>query len=355
MKIVLTGGGTAGHVLPNLALVDSLCEAGFEISYIGGKGGMEAGLVQEVGLDYHAISAGKLRRYLSLKNIADAFRVVKGIGNARKVLKRIKPDIVFSKGGFVTVPVVFAAKMAKIPVIIHESDFTIGLANKLAMPHATKVCYVFPEAIAQIPKGKGVHTGTPIRQEIFNGNVKIAADLCGFKIQKPVIMIIGGSLGSVAINSIVRQALPDLLGKFNVIHICGKDNVDKSLTNDGYKQFEYISNGIGDLFALADLVVSRAGSNAIAEIAALHKPNILIPLPKAVSRGDQILNAKSYEKQGFSVVLDEENLDPQKLIDTIKETFVNRQKFIEKMAKSQTTKNGTAQIIEIIKSVCGML
>ncbi|MCL2753175.1 MAG: undecaprenyldiphospho-muramoylpentapeptide beta-N-acetylglucosaminyltransferase [Defluviitaleaceae bacterium] len=354
MKIVLTGGGTAGHVVPNLALVPHLADEGFEINYIGGKGGMEEGLVAEAGLPYHAISAGKLRRYLSLKNIADGFRVIKGVRDARKVLRKIKPDVVFSKGGFVTVPVVFAAKMAKIPVVIHESDFTIGLANKLAIPRAKKVCCVFPETIKHIKDGKGVHTGTPIRKEVFNGNAKEALKHCGFVAQKPVILVMGGSLGSVAINTILRQNLDVLLKKYNIIHICGKDNVENSLkTTDraGYAQFEYISQGMGDFYALADIVVARAGSNSLAEFLALKKPNVLIPLPKAVSRGDQILNAASFEKQGFSVVLQEEDITNDVFVKTIDDTFANRAGFISVMENSATGGDGSKQIVDIIKSV----
>ncbi|MCL2854421.1 MAG: undecaprenyldiphospho-muramoylpentapeptide beta-N-acetylglucosaminyltransferase [Defluviitaleaceae bacterium] len=349
MKIVLTGGGTAGHVVPNLALVPGLVDAGFEIAYIGGRDGMEKDLVEAEKIPYHGISAGKLRRYLSLKNLTDVLRVVKGVADARKVLKKLRPDVVFSKGGFVTVPVVYAAKMLKIPVVIHESDITVGLANKLAMPHAQKICCVFPETMAGLPANKAVHTGTPLRGEIFKGNAAKGAQICGFTEQLPIIMVMGGSSGSVAINGVLRQALP-YLSEFNIIHICGKGNMDKSLESGKYRQFEYVSGGMGDLYAASRLVVSRAGSNSLAELLALHKPNILIPLPKHASRGDQILNAKSFEKQGFSVVLDEEGLGADDLTKAIKNTFARRAHFEEIMSKANSG-DGTAEIIRIIKSV----
>jgi len=347
MKIVLTGGGTAGHVTPNIALLPGLRLRGFEIIYIGGKGGMEEAMAENAGVTYYGISSGKLRRYLSVKNITDGFRVMRGITQARKILKKIRPDVVFSKGGFVVVPVVLAARMLKIPVVIHESDFSIGLANRLAIPRATKVCCVFPETLKQIPDGKGVLTGTPIRQEILHGSRIAGAAFCNFAAEKPVLLVMGGSQGSAVINACLRDALDDLLTDFNIIHGCGKGNVDEAASRDGYLQFEFIGDNMGDLYALADLVVCRAGSNSISEFLALAKPNLLIPLPKAVSRGDQILNAASFEKQGFSVVLDEEKMTKDVLITKIKELFANRGRYAAAMRKSGNV-DGTAQVVEVI-------
>jgi len=352
VKIILTGGGTAGHVLPNLALVPALLDAGFEIGYIGETNGVEQQLATNAKLKFYGISAGKLRRYLSAKNIADAFRVIKGFGQARKVLRKERPDVIFSKGGFVAVPVVFAAKTLKIPVVIHESDITIGLANKLSIPRAKKVCYVFPETLSQLPKEKAIHTGAPLRKEVLQGSVVRAKKFCGFETEKPVIMIVGGSQGSLALNKIVRESLVELLSDFNIIHICGKGNVDDSLGNqEGYRQFEYIAKEMGDLLAFCDIVVSRAGANAIGEFLALQKPNILIPLSKAASRGDQILNAKSFEAQGFSVVVQEEDLDNKKLVSTIKSTFANKDSFVATMKKSKTSKDPISHILEVIQEV----
>ena len=294
--IVLTGGGTAGHVTPNIALIPKLKEAGYKISYIGSYDGMERKLIEDLGIPYYGISSGKLRRYFDPKNFSDPFRVVKGYFEAKKLLKKLKPNVVFSKGGFVSVPVVLAAKACKVPALIHESDMTPGLANKLCIPSAATVCCNFPETVKCLPENKAVLTGTPIRQELLSGDAREGLKFCGFNAAKPVILVIGGSLGSVAVNNAVRSILPELLKDFQVIHLCGKDKLDASLNGtEGYVQFEYIKDELPDLFAAADLIISRAGANAICEISALAKPNILIPLSANASRGDQILNAVTTE------------------------------------------------------------
>lgn len=333
--IVLTGGGTAGHVTPNIALIPALQEKGYQISYIGSYNGIEKKLIEELGIPYYGISSGKLRRYFDPKNFSDPFRVLKGFSEAKKLLKQLKPDVVFSKGGFVTVPVVIAAKRCKIPAIIHESDMTPGLANKLCIPSAAKICCNFPETVKSLPENKAVLTGTPIRQELMNGNREAARAFCGFHEQKPVLMVIGGSLGAASVNENIRKILPELLKDFQVIHLCGKGKMDESLSNTpGYIQYEYIKQELPDLFALADIVISRAGANAICELHALHKPNLLIPLSAKASRGDQILNARSFERQGFSMVLEEEEITEETLLKTIKELYTNRQAFIDTMAGS---------------------
>lgn len=335
-KIVLTGGGTAGHVTPNIALLPSLKEAGFEVHYIGSYEGIEKKLIEDMGIPYYGISSGKLRRYFDVKNFSDPFRVVKGLSEANRILKKIQPDVVFSKGGFVTVPVVMAAKRNHIPAIIHESDMTPGLANKLCIPSATKVCCNFKETFDLLPEGKAVLTGTPIRKELFEGSAQKAAEFCGLSTDKPTILIIGGSSGSVVINNIVRESLEDILKDFQVIHLCGKDHLDASLTNTpGYVQFEYISKELRDLFALCDLVISRAGANAICELLALKKPNILIPLSKAASRGDQILNAKSFKKNGFSYVIEEEELSKASLLNAIRDVSTHKNEYITAMNESE--------------------
>lgn len=349
-KIILTGGGTAGHVTPNIALVPKLKESGFEIKYIGSYEGMEKKLVEDAGLDYYGISSGKLRRYFSWKNFSDPFRVIKGYFEAKKIIKKYKPDVVFSKGGFVTVPVVFAANKYKVPVIIHESDMTPGLANKLAIKKADKVCHNFPET-AQYLGDKAVHTGSPIRQELFCGNKITALDMCGFTANKPVIMVTGGSLGAENVNKLVRKALPELLKNFQVAHLCGQGKIDENLlSTKGYAQFEYISEEMKDFFAMADLIISRAGANSICEISALRKPNILIPLSAKASRGDQILNARSYEKQGFSEVLDEDIATAEDLINTVNKVYTNRNKYIDAMEKSSGA-GGVEKITTLIKKL----
>ena len=335
-RIVLTGGGTAGHVTPNMALVPELKKEGFDIHYIGSYDGIERKLIEDMNIPYHGISSGKLRRYFDVRNFSDPFRVLKGCSEANTLLKALKPDIVFSKGGFVSVPVVLAAKRRHIPCIIHESDMTPGLANKIAIPCATKVCCNFPETILHLPKGKAVLTGSPIRKELFEGSKIDALDTLGFTKDKPTLMLIGGSLGSVAINNAIRKNIDALLSHFQIIHCCGKDHLDASLEGRcGYRQFEYVKKELPSFLALADVVVSRAGANAICELLALRKPNILIPLSAAASRGDQILNAASFEKCGYSKVIAEEDLTDEGLVDAVHEVFNHRKDYINSMNQSE--------------------
>ena len=334
-RIILTGGGTAGHVTPNIALLPRLKELNYDIHYIGSYNGIEKELIEQFGIPYHGISTGKLRRYFSVQNFTDQFRVIKGLGEAKKLAKILHPDVIFSKGGFVSVPVVLAGKSRHVPTIIHESDMTPGLANKISMPSASKICCNFPETVSKLPADKAVLTGTPIRQELLQGDPEAALRFTGLKAGKPVLMIIGGSLGSVAVNTAVRNILPDLLKDFQIIHLCGKGKLDTSLTDtEGYVQYEYIKDELSDLFALSDLVMSRAGANAICEISALKKPNLLIPLSANASRGDQILNARSFERLGYSKVLEEEEITNEKLLQTIRDLYKNREQYIEAMSKS---------------------
>lgn len=401
-KIVLTGGGTAGHVTPNIALLPFLKKAGYEVVYIGSVNGIERELIQDCGIRYVGVPTGKLRRYFDLKNFTDPFRVVGGFLKARSFLKKYRPDVVFSKGGFVSVPVVRAAAALKIPCVIHESDMTPGLANKLCFKAASKVCCNFPETVEKLPKGKAVLTGTPIRGDLFTGSREEGLRLCGFadhaaetaentgaqiadkgnapaenaaaqgagagntaaenasaqsagagnapaenaavqgaqkpgagNASKPVLMIMGGSQGALSVNEAVRRHLDELLPDFNIVHLCGAGKYDASKEGiAGYKQFEYVKEDLKHLFAAADVIVSRAGANAIFEILALQKPNLLIPLSIG-TRGDQILNARSFEAQGFSEVLvesEEEGILDKKLVPTIRSLYENRDKYMTTMA-----------------------
>lgn len=350
-RIILTGGGTAGHVTPNIALIPALQTLGYDIHYIGSYDGIEKKLIEEQGIPYYGIASGKLRRYFDPKNFTDPFKVLKGYSQSVRLLKKIQPDIIFSKGGFVSVPVVIAAKKCKIPAVIHESDMTPGLANKLAIPSATKVCCNFPETLKYLPKEKAVLTGSPIRRELLEGNKNAGLRFCGFSSKLPVIMVIGGSLGSVTVNEAVRTLLPQLTKSFQIIHICGKDKADPSFRNTpNYIQFEFVKKELSDLFALADLVISRAGANAICELLALRKPNILIPLSEKASRGDQILNARSFEKQGFSILLEEETLKPEVLLSKINHLYQHRSSYIHAMEQSTQT-NAIEKITGIIQEL----
>lgn len=347
-KIVLTGGGTAGHVTPNMALIDLLKEEGYDLYYIGSYNGIEKNLIKDTGIPYYGISSGKLRRYLDLKNLSDPIKVIKGCIQATRIIHKLKPDIVFSKGGFVSVPVIIGAKLNGVPSILHESDMTPGLANKLCLPFATKVCTTFSETLKHLPKDKAVFTGSPIRSNILSGNLDEGYRLCGFSKNKPVLLMMGGSLGAKRINDLLRDMLPSLLEKYQLIHLCGKGHYEASLEGvKGYKQFEYVKDELPHLFAIADVIISRAGANAISEFLALKKPNILIPLPASASRGDQVLNATSFKSHGYSYVLEEEALTSESLLKAIDEVYMNREVYIEHMQHSKS-KDGAYNVVREI-------
>ena len=353
-RIILTGGGTAGHVTPNLALLPGLKEAGFDIRYIGSYEGIEKELVRQAGISYDGISSGKLRRYFDLKNLTDPFRVIKGFFEADALLKKHKPDVIFSKGGFVSVPVVLAAKKRRIPAVLNESDMTPGLANRLCLPGASFICCNFPETLDCLPKEKAVLTGCPIREELLTGDRLTGLKMTGFSASRPVLLIIGGSSGSVKVNEAVRSILPRLLDTFQVVHLCGKGNLDHTLDHlANYVQYEYMNEPLRHLFAAADLVISRAGANAICELLALRKPALLIPLSTAASRGDQILNARSFKKQGFSEVLEEEEMTSDRLYQDVLKLYENRSQYIHAMKSSQLS-DASGQITALLKKLAGI-
>ena len=350
-KIIMTGGGTAGHVTPNLALGPSLEESGFEVKYIGSKDGIEKEIIESKGIPYYGISSGKLRRYFDIKNFTDPFKVFKGVIEAKKILTKEKPNIVFSKGGFVAVPVVIAASIKKIPVVAHESDITPGLANKLSAPFCDKLCVTFRESLSFVKDNKGVLTGSPIRSEILNGSKLQGKQICGFKDEKEILFIMGGSLGSKVINDVIRENLDEILTKFNVIHICGKGNLDSKLQSyTGYKQFEFVSDELPHLMKAADYIVSRAGANSIFEFLALKKPTLLIPLSRKASRGDQILNANSFKKEGYSLVLEEEEITKESFLSYLEELRTRKKELIGKMNAKQG-EVGTSAVIKTIMEV----
>ena len=347
-RIILTGGGTAGHVTPNIALIPELQKRGYEIHYIGSKTGIEKELIGNFDIPYYGISSGKLRRYFDVKNFTDPFRILKGYAEADRLMKKIRPDVVFSKGGFVTVPVVKAAKRRHVPCVLHESDISPGLANRLCISSAAAVCANFPETLEHLPEGRAYLTGSPIRAELFSGNRLTGLDFCGFTAGKPVILVIGGSLGSVRVNEAVREVLPQLLERYQIVHLGGKDKIDETLQGtEGYVQYEYIQKELCDLLDAADIVISRAGANAICELLALHKPNILIPLSMEASRGDQILNAASFEKQGYSYVIREEELTSERLLQAVREVDERKQDYKNAMAAANQ-QNAVVMVADII-------
>lgn len=331
-KIVFTGGGSAGHVTPNIALINELENEKWSIYYIGSKKGIEKELISKINIPYYGVSSGKLRRYIDFENVKDLFRVGKGFFEARVILKQLKPDLVFSKGGFVSVPVIVAANSLKIPIFIHESDMTPGLANKISQRFATKIFTSFEEAAVFFPLKKTTAIGSPIRREILSGSADKGRKFLGFNRELPILTIMGGSLGAKKINETVRASLRDLSAKYQIVHLCGKGQLDDQLTDyEGYKQFEYINEELPDILAATSIVITRGGSNAIFEFFALRIPMLIIPLTKKQSRGDQILNGKSFSEKGYAFMLEEENLTSASLLSSLKKLEQNRVKIINAM------------------------
>lgn len=332
-KIVFTGGGSAGHVTVNIALIPRFAEDGWSTGYIGSSDGIEKQLVADLPqVSYHPISTGKLRRYLDWQNVKDPFKVIKGIYQAYRIIKSEKPNVVFSKGGFVSVPVVMAAWMNKVPVIIHESDITPGLANKLASPFATVICTTFPETAQAISDKKSRYVGAVIRESLKQGNADRGRRFTGLtSMRKPTLLIMGGSLGARRINEAVRQSLSELTKAYQIVHLCGKGQLDPAITNPDYRQYEYVNEQLPDIMAMCDYVISRAGSNSIFEFLYLKKPMLLIPLTRQQSRGDQLLNAASFERSGYCKVLHEEKLTSESLLESIRELASHRETFIRSM------------------------
>ena len=350
MKILFTGGGTAGHVTPNMALIDVFQREGWQVDYVGSADGVEKGMMTALHIPYHVVSSGKLRRYFSWKNFFDPLKIIVGIGQSYRLLHKIKPDVVFSKGGFVAFPVVVGAWLNRIPVVAHESDITPGLANRLSFPFVNKICVTFAAAKDHFKQPEKVEvTGTPIRQQLFNGNADKGFALCGFNRDLPCLLVVGGSQGASAMNACLRSTLDTLCQNFQVIHLCGKGKIEKALLNrPGYCQFEYVNEELADLFAASDMVISRAGANALYEILALQKPHVLIPLSQKISRGDQVQNARYFEKQGISVVVNEEKLTSETLLAAIDDVSSRQVEIIQKI-KKLGIESATLQIMAIIK------
>ena len=350
-KIVLTGGGTLGHVTPHLSLIPHLLQAGYEIHYIGTEKGMEAEKIRSVpGVTYHAVQSGKLRRYFSWQNFIDPFKVIAGAFQSARLMGKIKPDVVFSKGGFVAVPVVFGAWLHRVPVVCHESDLTPGLANRLCAPFARKIATTFPEC-AQALGPKAEMTGTPLRPELFQGSRARGLSLLGFDGSRPILLMMGGSSGAQAVNKALREALPRLTDQFDVAHICGKGNLDEALQGmSGYRQLEFLDAELPDALACADLVLSRAGSNALCEFQALCKPMLLVPYPKGASRGDQILNAQSLQKRGLARVLLQEDMTADTLVRALESTWADREQLTAALHAAPPA-DGTERVLEMIEEV----
>ncbi|MHC0037015.1 undecaprenyldiphospho-muramoylpentapeptide beta-N-acetylglucosaminyltransferase [Pseudoneobacillus sp. C159] len=350
--ICFTGGGSAGHVTPNIAIINELDKQKWDIKYIGSKKGIEKELIQKLNIPYFEISSGKLRRYIDFENVKDIFRVLKGCLDARKILKKQRPSLVFSKGGFVSVPVIIAAKSLGIPIFIHESDLTPGLANKISQRFATKIFTSFEETAKYFPKSHTRVIGSPIRKEILVGSAEKGRRFLGFHNVLPILTIMGGSLGAKKINESVRESIGELTKKYQIVHLCGKGNVDESLVGiEGYKQFEYVHDELPDILAATNTVITRGGSNAIFEFLALKIPMLIIPLSKAQSRGDQILNARSFAEKGYSLTLEEEQLDKDSLKEALEKLETNRESYksaMESSAQGQAIESIIEEINKIV-------
>lgn len=336
--IIFTGGGTAGHVTPNIALIKKLQKENWQIKYIGEKNSIEQKLITAINVDFYPILSGKLRRYFSWQNFIDPFKIIWGILEAHFLCRKLKPKIIFSKGGFVAFPVVVAAWLNRIPIISHESDLSPGLANKLSFPFVNKICLTFPDStnyFSEKDQKKLIVTGTPIRQELFHGNPDLGRSICGFDKSKKIIFVFGGSLGAEPINKIIRELIlnrgGDLLKQFQIAHVCGPNKIDPNINYPGYKQFEYLHEDFAHVIAAADLVISRAGANTIYELIALRKPHILIPLGTKGSRGDQIENAKHFAAKNLSTIIFAEELTATTLKEKINWVIEHKDEIIAKL------------------------
>ncbi|PXW93037.1 UDP-N-acetylglucosamine-N-acetylmuramylpentapeptide N-acetylglucosamine transferase [Streptohalobacillus salinus] len=347
-QIILTGGGTAGHVMVNLALIPLLKEDGYTIDYIGSKEGIERELIEpQKDVTYHAVHTGKLRRYLSIENFKDPFKVMKGVSEAARIIRKKRPQIIFSKGGFVSVPVLLAARLTRTPAIIHESDLTPGLANKIAMPFAKRILVTFAATLEHVDQKKARFIGPVVRPELFAGDKASGLEFLRFKKDKPVLLVMGGSAGSKTINDLIRNHLDDLTRYFQVVHLTGKGHLDETIRRESYRQFEYVDKELKDILHAADVVISRAGANAIFECLALKKPMLLIPLSKKVSRGDQLLNAHVFEKQGYAHVLDEDTLTSEGFL-TAFDAFISDTDHIREMMQHFNAEDAIQAVLEEI-------
>jgi len=350
-RIVLTGGGTAGHVTPHLSLIPRLAAAGYEIHYIGTANGIEREMIGKLpGVTYHVVKSGKLRRYFSLQNFTDPFRVLHGALTSVRLMRSLKPDVCFSKGGFVSVPVVIGARLAGVPTVCHESDLTPGLANRISAKFVSCVATTFEDCACALGD-KAVTTGTPLRPALFCGSREKGLAMAGFAGDKPVLLMTGGSQGAQSVNRCLRDCLPELLPQMDVLHLCGRGNLDAALDGlAGYCQVEFLEDEMADALAAADIVLSRAGSNTLSELLALNKPMLLVPYPLSASRGDQIKNAKCYEKRGLARVLLQEDMNRQSMTEALLALLRDRETLHDAVA-AYPVKDGTDAVMELIEEV----
>jgi UDP-N-acetylglucosamine--N-acetylmuramyl-(pentapeptide) pyrophosphoryl-undecaprenol N-acetylglucosamine transferase len=347
--VLFTGGGSAGHVVPSLPLIEHFAAAGSRISYVGSSEGPERDLIAPLKVPFFAIRSGKLRRYWSWRNVADVWWILVGLFQAIVLMGRLRPSIVFSKGGYAAFPVVVGAWIWRIPVVAHESDLTPGLANRLSLPFVAAVCTTFAVTEFPVRNRPVIHTGTPLRAELMRGDGDRGRALLHTPRERPLIVVFGGSLGADALNRVVREALKRLLEFATVAHVCGPKRTDSSLSHlAGYHQFEYVGADWGDLLAAADVVVSRAGANSLYELVALRKPHLLVPLPRSASRGDQISNAAYAQSHGWSRVVAEEELDAARLDADVRAIYADRER-LAKVLEGAGLGDGTQAVADVIR------
>jgi UDP-N-acetylglucosamine--N-acetylmuramyl-(pentapeptide) pyrophosphoryl-undecaprenol N-acetylglucosamine transferase len=349
--IALTGGGTAGHVMPHLALLPEFKKLNYEVFYIG-SAGIEKSIIAGTGMPFEQIAAGKLRRYFSWENFLDVFRIALGVYQSLKILSGRRPNVIFSKGGFVSVPVAVAGWLLRIPVVSHESDLTPGLANRIIAKFAKKILYTFKETQKYLPADKSQYVGLPIRLELAQGESEAGVRLCGFESDwlpsSRLILIMGGSLGAQRLNEAIEEILPALTQEFFVVHITGKGKGLK-FVHPRYKSFEYVADDLKHLFKITDYVISRAGANSIFEFLFLNIPMLLIPL-EAGSRGDQIQNAAYFAKNNWSHVLREADATGKNVMDSI-QSLVKSADEIKKAQRDFDAYKVASSVVQLLASV----
>lgn len=356
MKVALTGGGTGGHTLPVLAVIKSLKRENPDLAtfFIGSRFAIESSLIPKMGIKYYGISAGKFRRYhrsrilniidpaTLFKNISDALKFFSGIREARKILAYENPDVLFAKGGFVSLPVAYAARSLRIPIVNHESDLVMGLANRKISGFSKKVCVSFPkDNFPDIKKEKLVETGNPIRDDILMGDRRRLFSEIGFEGDKKTILSLGGSQGSLFLNETIIEVIDEILEEWQLIMVAGEKDIDyvmfktKNLPVEKRKKLKiygFLTSEMADVYSAADLVIARSGSNTLFELAALGKPAILVPHDVSPG-GHQFENARLFSRSGAALLFKQQDLTSKKLLGHIKRLLSNEKELREMSEK----------------------
>lgn len=315
MRVLLAGGGSGGSTAPVLAVAEELRRRKpCEFLYVGTATGPEHELVASLAIPFRTVQTGKLRRYWSPQNLVDLVRIPLGLAESLALVRSFRPDVAFAAGGFAAVPPLLAASLLRVPTVIHQQDVEPGLANRILAPFATVVTVTFPSSVAHFPRSKTRVTGNPVRGEILAGSREEAVRLFGLREGLPIVLVTGGGTGALRLNQLTAQAAPTLISACQILHITGRGKgIDAPDLRGGYRQLEFLAEGMGHALAVADLVVSRAGLSTLTELAALGKPSLLIPMP----RSHQNANASAFSLGGAAVVLQEEGLAADQLAEAI--------------------------------------